>query len=37
LSALSTELVLYQRRALGMSSADLKRCWGELVDAIAAA
>jgi len=31
LGALVSELVLFQRRALGMSQQQLKRCWGELV------
>jgi AcrR family transcriptional regulator len=31
LGALVSELVLFQRRELGMSQAQLKRCWGELV------
>jgi AcrR family transcriptional regulator len=31
LGALVSELVLFQRRELGMSQARLKRCWGELV------
>jgi len=31
LGALVSELVLFQRRELGMPQAQLKRCWGELV------
>ncbi len=31
LGALVSELVLFQRRELGMSQAQLKDCWGELV------
>jgi AcrR family transcriptional regulator len=31
LGALVTELVLFQRRDLAMTPAQLKRCWGELV------
>jgi AcrR family transcriptional regulator len=31
LGALVSELVLFQRRELGMSQEELKRCWGELV------
>jgi AcrR family transcriptional regulator len=34
LGALVSELVLFQRRELGMSQAQLKRCWGELVRGI---
>jgi hypothetical protein len=34
LSALVSELVLYQRRVLGMSSEQLKRGWAELVRAV---
>jgi AcrR family transcriptional regulator len=34
LGALVTELVLFQRRELGMSSQTLARCWGELVRAL---
>jgi AcrR family transcriptional regulator len=34
LSALVTELVLFQRRQLGMSPELLRRCWGELVRAV---
>ncbi|HEX8715071.1 MAG TPA: TetR/AcrR family transcriptional regulator, partial [Solirubrobacteraceae bacterium] len=31
LAALSSELVMFQRRELGLSPAQLRRCWGELV------
>jgi AcrR family transcriptional regulator len=31
LGALASELVLFQRRDVGLSEAELKRCWGELV------
>jgi AcrR family transcriptional regulator len=34
LSALVGELVLFQRRELGMSQQHLKRCWGELVSSL---
>ena len=34
LGALATELVLYQRRAMGMSQEELKRRWRELVHAL---
>jgi AcrR family transcriptional regulator len=34
LAALSSELVTFQRRELGMSQARLKRCWHELVYAL---
>jgi AcrR family transcriptional regulator len=34
LGALVSELVLFQRRELGMSQAQLKRSWGELVRAL---
>jgi AcrR family transcriptional regulator len=34
LGALVSELVLFQRRELGISQARLKRCWGELVRAL---
>jgi hypothetical protein len=32
LGALVSELVLFQRRELGMSQAQLGQCWAELVD-----
>jgi AcrR family transcriptional regulator len=34
LGALVSELVLFQRRELGISQLELKRCWGELVRAL---
>jgi AcrR family transcriptional regulator len=34
LGALISELVLFQRRELGMSQAQLKRCWADLVRAL---
>lgn len=36
LSSLASELVLFQRRELGMSQAQLQRCWGELVRTLVA-
>ncbi len=34
LGALAGELVLFQRRELGMSQEQLRRCWGELVHSL---
>jgi hypothetical protein len=36
LSALGAELILYQRRVLGMPLARLKDCWVQLLDALLA-